>query len=436
MDLQDKPDDGNYLREEINSYALEFIGISCNSCYSYLKTKYYCDLIKQISPDIYVFAGGQHIGAIAETAIQELSNLDCIVKYEGEYATNYILENEGRNLKELPGIIYRDKGQIHKTKDERIMVDLDKLPLPQWSLYPDFKKMVPNIELSRGCKSVCSFCTNYYAYGFNYRSKSAKRILEEVQFTLKEYGNEKQMIYFGAMTFDLQDDNLKKLVQLLAKQPVNWRTESRVDVLSMEDVKKMANVGLKALDWGLDAVSPEIIKIMNKSKNPQIYIENAVELLTKLKEVDVINKINLMFYPGETAETLAQTLQFFMNYREIIDIVSPKPTMLYPGTILEKQYPSFGEKYGTSKVQSNFWNSVHAYPLNPSYQISYSQAKNLSLLLERIINKYEFYYKNRLSSIGYNNLSKTDYFKLLFEETDIYDLRFQVDKNSFESMLS
>ena len=53
--------------------------------------------------------------------------------------------------------------------------------------------------------------------------------------------------------------------------------------------------------------------------------------------------------------------------------------MLYPGTILYQDYDKFNKLYGTRKIETVFWNKVHAYPMH----LSYDQAKYLSLLVER-----------------------------------------------------
>jgi len=421
LDLQDHVNDRDDLIRFINSNTPDFIGISCNSCYAYIKTKEYASLIRSIDKDIYIFSGGQHIGAIASIATREIPEIDCIIKYEGEYPVNFIVENNGANLYQVPGIIYREDGKVIETKDIKYQIDMNELPFLEWSMYPDFKKLVPNIEVSRGCKSVCNFCTNYHAYGNQYRSKPAKRIFEEIKHTLKEYENSSQPIYLGGMNFDLKDENLNNLVQMLKNENVVWRTESRVDCLTYEDVLKMEEVGLQVVDWGLDGVSPKILSLMRKTNDPKSYIDKATKLFESLKGTSVLNKVNLMFYPGETADTICETLQFFIKNREYIDIVSPKPTMLYPGTILYQDYDKLNKLYGTRKIETVFWNKVHAYPMHLSYQLSYDQAKYLSLLVERLLNNYEKYAVCRKTTIGYNNLSEKEYLGLLLKENDYYN---------------
>lgn len=426
LDLQDVVNDYVVLLAKMNSFEPDAIGISCNSCYAYLKTGNYAKQIKLWNKDSFIFAGGQHIGALARIAATEITDLDCIIKYEGEYPVEQIMSRNGKNLSDIPGILYRENGRIIETENIRSRLPMDQLPPLEWQLYPEYRRLVPNVEISRGCSAVCSFCTNYHAYGFHYRSKSAKKIVEDIDRTLEQYGNPHQMIYFGGMNFDSKDNNMVELIHLLSKRHIRWRTESRVDCLSVQDVKRMSSVGLEVIDWGLDSVDPTILSIMKKTSDPKAYLEKCEALLDAASELDVINKMNLMFYPGETADSISNTLAFVTKNRNKIDVLSPKPTMLYPGTVLDKQYQMFSERYGTRKIVSNFWNAVHAYPLHLSHTLSYDQAKTLSLILEKIANKFDTYYLNRLSSLGYNDLSKDEFLNLLCIEGGIHNLRFNI----------
>ena len=102
--------------------------------------------------------------------------------------------------------------------------------------------------------------------------------------------------------------------------------------------------------------------------------------------------------------------------------------MLYPGTILYQDYDKLNKLYGTRKIETVFWNKVHAYPMH----LSYDQAKYLSLLVERLLNNYEKYDVCRKTTIGYNNISEKEYLGLLLKENDYYNLRFIIDDNVFK----
>lgn len=435
IDLQAEPHDTEELVAAAERITPTHVGISCNSCYAYPKLKEYVAVLKERAPHIIVFTGGQHVGPIAHQAMQEIPQLDAVVRYEGEGPALEIVRKPMSQW-QAPGIVYRQDGVLQATPDRRLAAPWEELPYLQWSMYPGFEEMVPNIEVSRGCRWGCSFCTNHFMFGCRSRTKSPARILDEIHHTLRSYRRSDIYIYLGAMTFDLCDDNLSDLVSLLRRSKVEfkWRTESRVDVLSASDVEELRRVGLEAVDWGLDGCDQTILGIMHKCKNPQEYLAKAIDLMTRLKDSEVITKINLMFYPGESPSTIRNTIDFLLRHSDLIDILSAKPTMLYPGTVLERSLPDLKRKYGTSKVSGNFWHSVHAYPLHPSLQISYSQVRHLAVILEKMFNRFEKYYRNRLSfGLGKMDLDAESYLRQAVACSDPRDLRFEVpSQDSFK----
>ena len=115
------------LLQEIKWHAPKIVGLSCISGFSYPSCKALATAIRRHFPSIKIIAGGmQHIGEIAQTALEECPALDIIVRGEGELVIGPLIEaiKNNKSLDDIPNIVYRDvNGQIFSN-----MVDIHLTP--------------------------------------------------------------------------------------------------------------------------------------------------------------------------------------------------------------------------------------------------------------------------------------------------------------------
>ena len=68
---------------------------------------------------------------------------------------------------------------------------------------------------------------------------------------------------------------------------------------------------------------------MGKSKKPDAYLRKAADVLNACKENGVWAKVNVLLYPGETEQTLNETLAWLEMQRSNIKGVSVGPTIVF-----------------------------------------------------------------------------------------------------------
>jgi len=194
----------------IKSFSPGYIGISFSTP---LAEEAYllAGMAKKIKYDIVVIAGGAHPSAMPREVL-ESSDIDVVCIGESDYSVIDAMTKDSMALTE--GIAYKDEGGkiiLHKEKN-RFIEELDSLPFPAWHLFK-IKEYKTNrfiartnpagfIETSRGCPYGCIFC-NKRIFGRNFRAKSVKRVVDEMEYMLS-CGFHELHIVDDCFSFDIE----------------------------------------------------------------------------------------------------------------------------------------------------------------------------------------------------------------------------------------
>jgi len=161
--------------------------------------------------------------------------------------------------------------------------------------------------------------------------KSASCIVKEMEdFSLK----------YDINRFNFVDDNfLNSEKQVLAfydalkksKMEFKWRFQGRADRFTPTLAKKLVEVGLYDVSFGIESGSPIILKEMKKMLN----IETARQNLKSLPEELDTHASFIIGMPSESHETIRQTIQFIKSTQ--IKNVNAGILTIFPGTPLYEQ---------------------------------------------------------------------------------------------------
>ncbi len=314
--------------------------------------------IKACDPSIVAIAGGAHPSAVPDETMEAMPQFDIIVQGEGEETLlDLLIRIEGREtarrqeaLDGCLGICFRQGETTVKTPRRPVIPDLDSLPHPAWDLLegmPDFYRPAANaywqlpstmLITSRGCPAHCTFCGSRNAYGTLSRCHSPEYVIGMMQALVDRYGVKDFAIYDD--TFLTEPKRVEEICDLLieAKLGISWSAYSRVDTIYPDLVRKMKAAGCWLINFGVESGSQRILDLIRK----EITLDQIEVALRTTRRAGIrCRGFFMMGHPGETEQTLEETLKF-LNRLPLDDFHVTFFTPL-PGSPSWKQAPKYGK---------------------------------------------------------------------------------------------
>ncbi|HXP46361.1 MAG TPA: radical SAM protein [Terriglobales bacterium] len=261
-----------------------------------------------------------------------------------------------------------------------------------YALDQDFPDFQPSIEVSRGCGMGCRFCEERLAPLGQIRA--ADDVVSAVAAAFDIYNTTSINFYFEASFFLATERWAAQLAEGSKKSGLRfaWRCETRVDALTTPALRRLAEAGLRVVDLGLESASPRQLLRMKKSGNSQLYLRRASELLRQCRDNGIWTKVNVLLYPGETPETLAETTDWLDKHRECIKGVSVAPIVVYGHGDEARRDLEELALLGASAVDSTSLESSGVTHLHLSPSIDYESSWALSRYLSRMFMTHRDYY--------------------------------------------
>ena len=362
--------DHEKLKSEISNYQPDIVGITSiapltHSALLAAKTA------KNALPQVKVVLGGPHATFMDEQVITEEAAVDFVVRGEGELTLSEIAQNlyDPTKLESIEGITFRKNKQIIRTPNRPFIQDLDGLPKPAYDhfdldRYRLFGKKLLPIITSRGCPFQCAFCVASRMFGKAYRMRSAENVLGELEWLKNVHGAEAFTFYDDTLTFDKK--RLLKICEGMKKRKVAlpWDCQTRVDQVSQEILTQMKSAGCQQVFFGVESGCQQILDAVNKKTS----IEQNEKAIEMAKQAGLFVTVSLMIgYPGETRETLKQTLDFVKRSKPddvYICVATP-----YPGTELRNVVKKKGWKMSSNLDHYDTMTPVFENPDLPSDEI-------------------------------------------------------------------
>ena len=241
--------------------------------------------IRELDPGVITMMGG----ANCETVMGEATHrcfpwVDYVVSGEADGIISGLCRNvldKGRDipLDELPpGVLGpRHRSMLpmvgRKPTPRALFGDLDSLPTPRFDDYfktldqsPLKSRIVPALplETSRGCwwgdKHQCTFC-GLNGSSLAYRSKSADRVIEEIEAHLEHHG----ITNFEVVDNILDMRYFTTLLPRLAEDERPWRFFYEVKAnLSRQQLELLARSGVDWVQPGIESLHSEVLRLMDK----------------------------------------------------------------------------------------------------------------------------------------------------------------------------
>ena len=306
--------------EQILSYDAEVIGLSVYTVpWQLRRIEDISRAIKAASKSTVVVWGGWHATLYPGHSILN-ENVDIVVRGPGEMSVCQLLEalSESRSLRNIPGLTFKEKGQIIQTGPECIdpvylfpPLNFELIDVNSYLKRHDRGAGILPYVTTRGCHADCHFCVIPRLFNRRVIRKPKNQILGELEYLLK---------YHSVNSIDFSDDNsfrnnrealdLCNFVNELTKgRGIPWRCSTRIDTLnriSGSTYKKLVSSGCTGLVVGLESGVDRVLELMGK----RIVGSQIQKVLTSLADFGLHeNLFSFLFdFTGETEKEAEKTL--------------------------------------------------------------------------------------------------------------------------------
>jgi radical SAM superfamily enzyme YgiQ (UPF0313 family) len=276
-------------------------------------------------------------------------DIDFVVRGEGEITLREVVRalEEGRTLKGIAGVTFREDGGIVSNPSRPVVENLDDLP---WVSRGPTRTVVDigfaaSMYTRRGCPFECAFCTTGAvpaAEGITgrrrWRRRSASSVVDEMAYLNKDLGIRHITIVDDLYVtkgkqgsqhaLEVAEEILRRGLHL------DYMIDCRIDSIDREVFTQLRRSGLRRVYVGVESGSDEVLLAFRKGYAAG-RVRDQLRILTDL-DLDYILGF-IMFTPTATVLDLEQNLRLLSDL-DIRDKPLPlffQAVTIYPGTPLE-----------------------------------------------------------------------------------------------------
>jgi len=337
--LVDAPPDGLTLEDVLalaRGYELCVMHTSTPSFPSDVKV---AEALKAANPAMVIGMVGAVVAVAPEESLRASPAVSFVARSEFDFTVQEVAQ--GRPLERVAGLSYRVNGQVARTPDRPVLENMDALPF----VTPVYKRDLtvenyaigylrhPYVSLytGRGCRSKCTFCLwPQTVGGHRYRTRSPDHVAEEMALARRLFPQVKEF-FFDDDTFTDDLPRAEVIARRLGSLGITWSVNAKANVPS-ETLEVLKDNGLRLLLVGYESGNQAILNNIRKG----IRLDVARRFTRDARRLGItIHGTFILGLPGETPETIRQTIEFA---REIdphtiqVSLAAP-----YPGTALYEE---------------------------------------------------------------------------------------------------
>jgi hopanoid biosynthesis associated radical SAM protein HpnJ len=307
--------------------------------------------LKEENPDVMVGMVGAHVGVLPEQSLNEAPAVDWVSVGEFDYTCVDVASRKA--LAEIGGLAYRENGKVVRTPERPLITDMDAFP----SVLDVYRRDLtiknyfngylqhPYVSLytGRGCKSRCTFCLWPQTIGGHlYRVRSVDSVEAEMT-RAKAMFPEVREWFFDDDTLTDNAPRVEEIARRLGRLGITWSCNAKPNV-SRSTLEILKANGLRLLLVGYESGVQEILNSMKKGTR----LDHIRRFTKDCHELGIkIHGTFILGIPGETPETIRQTIEFACEMNpETLQVSLAAP---YPGTELYK----VAQENGWLKMESS-----------------------------------------------------------------------------------
>jgi radical SAM superfamily enzyme YgiQ (UPF0313 family) len=314
--------------------------------------RWFSEQYKKLHPKTIIVAGGPVVSNAPDLFSKRMSAVDAIVVGEGELAVLQVVADiEQKKLTAKRDVRITTQPIDAKTKNglqwEVFSSDLPVYQAGEQSLdpalvpLPDYENLkslpiylhnpvgyknqkrkwvdggtdgeVANVCVisTRGCVFRCRFCQPRYMTT-TARARPIDKVLDELETVIDRYGV-RYVHFCDEITF-FSKARARHFADAMIERglhdKIEWGCPTRIDTLDRPVMERLRKAGMVWMGLGVESLSEAVLKAMDKYVHIEGGLERVIENLRAARAIfPVVDTSFIVGYPGETRETLQETIR-------------------------------------------------------------------------------------------------------------------------------
>jgi anaerobic magnesium-protoporphyrin IX monomethyl ester cyclase len=353
--IQQRGESDDEIVDHVVSQDPRIVGISAMT-YNFNKARKLAVKLKRKIPNTQITFGGYHVSAVPKECLS-YPEVDYVIVGEGEETfielAECVIGGDKKDLSKIRGLAYKtEEGARVNPRRERIK-NLDYLPFPDryglegcvWGApiipIPQNQISFAQVTYSRGCYHQCTFCTSSKLWRGEVVHRSAKNLVDEIEFLVREYGT--NGLFFTDLTFNADRTKVIEFCDEMDRRHmvVNWMAACRITE-DLDLLRKMRDVGCVKIAYGVESLDNSRLHELGKGTR----FDEIINCFEATNNLGIITRAYIMMgYPDEnecTVRKMKQDIKKLPADQIRLSLITP-----FPGT------PFFDEMQQKGLIISN-----------------------------------------------------------------------------------
>ena len=354
--------------------AVAFSTYIWNKNYNYTLAK----RIKELNPSCVIMFGGPEPPVEKSYIFERYPFMDLVMKKEGELTFHAVLENFGKSLEHIPGLLINSNGTIVNTGDCERIDDLSRMPSPYLSgVFDRIVEENPEVswagtlETNRGCPFACTFCD----WGGLTYNKVKKYSLDKIKAELEWFSTHHcGSLYITDANFGIFPERDNEIVDAIIENVtrfgypkvfnMTWAKNKKEDVVALARKWIDAGVLSPGFTMSVQSLDDQVLDNIKRQNMDMNKIESMFELCERVGVP--VNTELILGLPGETPASWRN------NFWRLFDAGNHTGIDVYQAQMLENaemnltQRPLFKMK---SVTITDFIRNSHEDPIIEGFDV-------------------------------------------------------------------